>query len=172
MTSQDRTTRRPQATTSKGSIYDSLSPANREALEKAAEVIGSQKAANAQAFNTRQLELALGAPVLNADRKDGGVDGYARELAIQLVKNWSEAVKTETTSRFASAKTTLVDALFEQTKAAALAAGSSEEEAVLKAGNKIASVKGVLYNAMNAAHKAVDYAFEEIKAEKASAKTS
>lgn len=169
MTSQNR---RPQATTSKGSIYDSLSPEKRTAFEKAVQVVGSQKAADAKAFNDRQLKLALEAPVLNTARKDGGVDGYARELAINLLNEWAVAVKTETTTRFASAKMAVTDALFDETKAAALAAGSSEEEALIKAGNKVAAVKGVLYNAMNAARKAVDHAFEEIKKEKASANAS
>jgi len=170
------TSQNARPTTSTSSILDLLSKDNRAQLAKAHLIVDDKKAASAQAFNTRQLELALGAPVLNTDRKDGGVDGYARELAIELVNNWSVAVKTETATRFANAKATLVNALFEKTKAAALAAGASEEEAFLKAGNKVTAIKGVLYNADKAAHKAVDYAFkvidEENKAKKAPANAS
>lgn len=137
----------------------------------------AEAAARREAFAERQHQLALTSPFIVNDRISGGVDGYARELAVRLVNLWAdtskEAVEAAKLANPAKAdKVTRMSLatrnLHAQLRAEYIAEAQKDEslsaEAVkAKVNERVSREYGLRLKAVSAARDAVNYGFNKAK---------
>ena len=159
------------------SIFDDLASDRRAELDairaERAAMLAKKRAERQAEFAAAHLEYALVAPQITNDRKSGGVEGYARTLAVRLVEGWSDASNEDASkigaSRLVLARKRLVSLLLdeytadEQKKADAGEVLVTDDEVKAKAAERLAKVERVLAVAERAARGALDYGFAKAK---------
>ena len=159
------------------SIFDDLDADRRKELDdiraEAAAKNAQQRADRRKEFAANHLSHALVAPPITNDRKSGGVEGYARTLAVRLVEGWSDTSNEDASkigaSRLVLARKRLVSLLLdeytadEQKKADAGEVLVTDDEVKAKAAERLAKVERVLAVAERAARSALDYGFAKAK---------